>query len=152
MEKIELIMNNQEETSRLGDKIADHLQGEEIIFLQGQLGAGKTFLARALIRALGYEGEVVSPSFILLCEYQARFRILHLDLYRLEEKSEIVELGLEEYQGECLWLIEWADRFPAYLPHPDLIISLYFVGEKERRVVLEGPPWIRRLKNHVPGN
>jgi len=145
-------MNNQEETSRLGNKIADYLQGQEIIFLQGQLGAGKTFLARALIQALGYEGEVLSPSFILQNEYRARFRVLHLDLYRLEEEAEIEELGLEEYRGEYLWLIEWADRFPTYLPPPDLIISLYFVGEKERRVVLEGPPWIRRLKNHVPGN
>ncbi len=152
MEKVQIMVKNQEQTSLLANKIARHLKGNEIIFLQGQLGAGKTFLARSLLKALGFEGEVVSPTFILQSEYQANLPVLHLDLYRLEHGEEIDDLGLEEYLDNYVWLVEWADRFPRNLPEPDLIISLFIEGEEERRIILQGKPWIRSLKNDDFGN
>ncbi len=146
MEKIEMRVKNQKQTAFLASRIAEKLEGGEIIFLQGQLGAGKTFLARSILKALGYEDEVVSPTFILQCEYQARFPVLHLDLYRLEYSEEIDGLGLEEYLDRYVWLVEWADRFPQKLPAPDLVISLFIEGEEERKIVMEGKSWIRSLE------
>lgn len=105
-----------------------------------------------MLKALGYNDDVVSPTFVLQCEYQARFSVLHLDLYRLEYGEEIEDLGLEDYLEDYIWLVEWADRFPAYLPEPDLIISLFIEGEQERKIELKGQSWIRSLKNHDPGN
>ncbi len=152
MEKIEIRVKNQEQTALLASKIAEKLEGNEIIFLQGQLGAGKTFLARSILKALGYEEEVVSPTFILQCEYRARVPVLHLDLYRLEYGEEIDDLGLEEYLDRYVWLVEWADRFPGQLPPPDLIISFFIEGEKERKIVMEGKSWVRSLKNNDFGD
>ncbi len=96
------------------------------LHLQGQLGAGKTTLARGLLRALGVSGAVRSPSYALMELYEAGgWRVLHVDLYRLAVPEDVAALGLADFDlPGCLWLVEWPERAGAALPAPDLGIGL----------------------------
>ncbi len=98
---------------RFGAVIAEHLQPGDVVALTGGLGAGKTTLARAIIAALGYAGEVPSPTFTIIETYAApplRLPIVHADFYRLREPFEAVELGLDDYREGAALLAEWPDH------------------------------------------
>lgn len=122
------------DTDRLGRQLAQalevHAQGA-VITLAGELGAGKTALARATIQALGHTGPVVSPSYTLIEPYDLPGRRLHhLDLYRLGDPEELEFLGIRDICIEAdLVLVEWADRGAGFLPAPDLDITLEYRGE-----------------------
>ena len=109
------------------------------VFLHGELGAGKTTLARGLLRELGVQGTVRSPSYTLLESYEpAGFRVLHLDLYRLSGAEELAVLGIrDELAPGVMLLIEWPERASEALPPPDLRLTYSLLGES-RRVRLEG--------------
>lgn len=109
---------------RLGAAIARHLSVGDAVLLRGDLGAGKTTLARAILRALGYEGETPSPTFTLLQSYDLTVPIAHLDLYRLKRPEEIEELGLEDALGAGAALIEWPEQAEDYLPGDALTVAL----------------------------
>ena len=96
------------------------------IYLAGELGAGKTTFARALLGALGVDGRVKSPTYSLIESYVARgLAIHHLDLYRIAAADEVEWLGLRDLAvGRHLWLIEWPERAAAALPAPDLVVNL----------------------------
>lgn len=104
-----------------------------IIFLNGDLGAGKTTLSRGLIRSLGHQGAVKSPTYTLVEPYEYfDFPLYHFDLYRLTDPEEVEFLGVDEYfMPPAVCLIEWPVRGRGFLPPPDLIIGLEIVG-KER--------------------
>jgi tRNA threonylcarbamoyladenosine biosynthesis protein TsaE len=97
-----------------------------VVYLEGDLGTGKTTFARAMLRALGEPGPVRSPTYGLLAEYQTPAgRVLHLDLYRIEDQAEVSQLGLDDYiKGYRLWLVEWPARAPDRLPVSDLRLQL----------------------------
>ena len=97
-----------------------------VIHLRGELGAGKTTFARALLQALGVGGRVKSPTYSLVERYPLGAReVVHLDLYRIREAAELEFLGLDDLAGrEVLWLVEWPERGAAALPPADLAISL----------------------------
>ncbi|MEE4154378.1 MAG: tRNA (adenosine(37)-N6)-threonylcarbamoyltransferase complex ATPase subunit type 1 TsaE [Erythrobacter sp.] len=98
---------------RFGASIAERLQPGDVVALSGGLGAGKTTLARAIIAALGYRGEVPSPTFTIIETYTApvlRLPIVHADFYRLENPSEALELGLEDYREGAVLIAEWPDH------------------------------------------
>jgi len=101
------------------------------LFLTGELGTGKTTVARGLLRALGVEDVVRSPSYTLVESYEpAGYRVLHLDLYRLGEAADLETLGLrDELEEGVLLLVEWPERAPSMLPVPDLRVSLRVAGE-----------------------
>lgn len=105
-------LENDEATARLGDDIAAVLKPGDIVFLQGDLGMGKSALARAIIRAIAADEtlEVPSPTYTLVQEYDLRTPVYHLDLYRLGDPEELDELGVDEVQGEGVLLIEWPER------------------------------------------
>jgi len=134
-------------TSRLGARLSGRLQPGDVVALHGGLGAGKTTLARALIRALcGEETEVPSPTYTLLQTYPGpNFPIYHFDLYRLEDPSEIFELGWDE-TADGLTLIEWPDRAGPHLPQWRLDVHLTMTT-KTRTATLEpqGEDWQTRL-------
>lgn len=115
----------------LARHIAATLQPPLVIYLQGELGAGKTTIARALIQALGYRGRVKSPTYGLLEHYSLEeLEVLHLDLYRLAEEGELEFLGITDLiDSKTLLLVEWPDRGGRFLPRPDLVLQLEGSGE-----------------------
>ncbi|MCP5145371.1 MAG: tRNA (adenosine(37)-N6)-threonylcarbamoyltransferase complex ATPase subunit type 1 TsaE [Gammaproteobacteria bacterium] len=113
-------------TLRLGECLARAIEPPFIIFLQGDLGAGKTTLARGLIRTLGVQGAIKSPTFTLVEPYQtARFAVYHFDLYRVADPQELELAGLRDYLAEnALILIEWPERAAGLNLVPDMQLSL----------------------------
>jgi len=127
------------ETNDLARRIAPELRVGDTVALKGELGAGKTTFARAILRALGVEGEVPSPSFTLVQEYEtARLKVLHCDLYRISETAELAELGIEDALRESVVLIEWPERGDSRIPDNALWIELEACGESERRMTISG--------------
>ena len=143
-------------TGRLGVALAHAQPGPAVVFLHGDLGAGKSSLARAMLHALGVIGPVKSPTYTLVERYAlAQGDALHLDLYRIAASSELEFLGLDD-GAACtrLWLVEWPDRGAGALPPPDLHVLLNHVAQG-RQVELDsaselGKLWIERL-NKIMG-
>ena len=115
---------------RLAALFAGAVQPPAVIFLRGDLGAGKTTFARAYIHALGFEGYVKSPSYGLLEIYQAGGQtVLHLDLYRIEDPEELEYLAIrDQFDSAAVLLVEWPDRGGRALPAPDIVLDF---GEKD---------------------
>ncbi len=131
------------QTEAAGAALAQALSVTEgaIVFLEGDLGAGKTTLARGLLRALGLTGAVRSPTYTLMEPYQVAGRgVLHMDLYRLQDPAELWELGLDSYPpARTVWLVEWPERAATLLPAPTLRVHLQHVGAG-RLMSVEGEP------------
>src|SRR5579885_3657669 len=109
---------SEEETIKLGRDIARQLPSRAVVLLIGNLGAGKTTLAKGIISGLGAAGveEVSSPTFTLIHEYGGG-RVYHIDLYRLDRAEQVATLGLEEiFERSAVVLIEWGERFPELMP------------------------------------
>lgn len=126
------------ETQALGRVFGATLQGGEIVFLCGDLGAGKTQFAKGVAAALGVAAEVVSPTFTLAARYEARLPLVHYDLYRLREARELREIGfLESDDAHEVTLVEWGDRVTV---PPDAIRIRFDVEPNgERRIEIEAP-------------
>lgn len=118
-------------TEQLGAHLAHALEPGCVLYLRGELGAGKTTLVRGLLRRLGHSGPVKSPTYTLVEPYQIRsWRLFHWDLYRLADPEELEFLGLrEQADGAAVLLIEWPERGLSFLPSADLTLSLAYAGE-----------------------
>lgn len=125
--------------ARLGAAIARRLTPGDAVLLQGDLGAGKTTLARAILEALGHEGETPSPTFTLLQSYALTLPVAHLDLYRLKRPEEIEELGLDDALAEGAALIEWPEQAEAHMPDDALRVALS--GEPRGAALSGGGRW-----------
>ena len=129
-------------TERFGAALAGRLRSGDVVALFGTLGAGKTTLARGILRGLGHRGDVASPTFPIVQIYEppaTRLPAWHVDLYRIEQAAELEELGLDEARQSGLLLIEWPDRLPALWPET-LKLRLE-IGEGDRRALTaEVPP------------
>lgn len=143
---LSLPLAHEADTQALGGRLAGHCRPGDVIALYGDLGAGKTTLARALIRRLaGPEAEVPSPTFTLVQTYPtARLPVWHVDLYRLEDAREARELGLED-AASGLCLIEWPERLGADLPAARLEVRLSFDGSGRIARLLDHDDWSSRL-------
>jgi tRNA threonylcarbamoyladenosine biosynthesis protein TsaE len=137
-----LVLQDAAATTTLGAAIARGLgpRPGAVIYLQGPLGAGKTTLARGLLRELGVTGAIRSPTYTLLEPYETAGRCLvHLDLYRLTDPRELESLGLRDYAPErCWWLVEWPERGAGRLPAADLAVELAHSGAR-REATVSGP-------------
>ncbi|GAB4353680.1 MAG: tRNA (adenosine(37)-N6)-threonylcarbamoyltransferase complex ATPase subunit type 1 TsaE [Gammaproteobacteria bacterium] len=125
-------------TQQLGAELAERSHGGEVIYLVGNLGAGKSTLVRGFLGALGHSGAVKSPTYTLIEPYEfPDRRVLHLDLYRLADPGELEYLGVRDLStaDTCL-LIEWPEQGAGYLPQPDLIVRLEYRGQA-REATLE---------------
>jgi|TARA_B100001750_G_scaffold61252_1_gene48663 tRNA threonylcarbamoyladenosine biosynthesis protein TsaE len=99
-----------QETLMIGEKIASELKGNEIILLFGELGSGKTTLSQGLIKGLGYEGWPRSPSFVIVKEYEVKYKIQHMDFYRLDNLASLLGFGIEDYLNmHSVKIIEWPE-------------------------------------------
>jgi tRNA threonylcarbamoyl adenosine modification protein YjeE len=134
-------------TDRLGARIAVCLRRGSTVALEGDLGAGKTTLARAILRSLGVKEAVPSPTFTLVQVYETKnFPVRHYDFYRIERPAEIEELGLEEALAEGVALIEWPERAGGLLPDDALHVALSIREGNTRHALLSGPAeWIARI-------
>ncbi len=112
---MEYTTHSEYETFLLAKKIAKDFKGNEIVFLIGELGAGKTIFAKGIASGLGLEdiNQVCSPSFTLVNIYQARWPIYHMDFYRLQEDAEIDDLGWEDFIDQGVIIVEWAEKMRA---------------------------------------
>ena len=99
-----------QETLMIGEKIASELKGNEIILLFGELGSGKTTLSQGLIKGFGYEGWPRSPSFVIVKEYEVKYKIQHMDFYRLDNLASLLGFGIEDYLNmHSVKIIEWPE-------------------------------------------
>jgi len=118
-------------TLALGARLSSLLQPGWVVYLRGDLGAGKTTLVRGLLRALGYEGRVKSPTYTLVESYElSRFILQHYDLYRMIDPREWLDAGFrDDCNASTLCVVEWPERARGLLPKPDLEIHLELAGE-----------------------
>jgi tRNA threonylcarbamoyladenosine biosynthesis protein TsaE len=127
-------------TADLGARIARGLRAGDAVLLSGELGAGKTALARAVLRALGVDEHVPSPTFTLMQTYDtAKLTVRHLDLYRVEDARELDELGLDEALDDGALLVEWPERAAGRWPDDAMHVALTTTGETSRRVAVQAP-------------
>jgi tRNA threonylcarbamoyladenosine biosynthesis protein TsaE len=122
----------------IASNLAATLRPGDIVALSGDLGAGKTTLARGIIRALGWAGEVPSPTFTLVQPYDTIPQVWHVDLYRLDSPRDADALGL--FETDAVLLIEWPERLGARLPRDALRLRLDGAGEATRRLTWNLPP------------
>ena len=108
----EFITNSESETILFAAKIADDFKGNEVVLLVGDLGSGKTVFVKGIAKGLGLEDihQVCSPSYPIMNIYTAKYPIYHIDLYRLDNKSEILDLGWEDYIGNGVVIVEWGEK------------------------------------------
>lgn len=126
---------SEEETIALGEKLAAELPATVVVLLIGQLGAGKTTLAKGIVKGLGAASpdEVSSPTFTLIHEYSPR--VCHIDLYRLDTPAQVATLGLDEiFDRSAVVLIEWGERFPELMPENRIEIRLRATEENSREI------------------
>jgi tRNA threonylcarbamoyladenosine biosynthesis protein TsaE len=136
VEELSLALTTRRRTRHLGAALAGALGVGDIVWLEGDLGAGKTFFARGLLRALGVPEAVpvTSPTFALVHEHEGRSPIVHLDLYRLGAAGELLELGLDELLATAIVVVEWGARFREAIGRRGIEIELAMPAEGPGRV------------------
>ena len=135
-----MILGSEDETASIGAALARVARAGDVITLSGPLGVGKTALARGFIAALGHEGEVPSPSFAIVQPYDdLEPPVWHVDLYRIEQPSEIEELGLDA-AADAVLLVEWPERAGEHAWRSPLLLALEFAQDGERILTAKVPP------------
>ena len=130
-----------------GQRIAARLRVGDVVALSGTLGTGKTTLSRAILLALGHEGEVPSPTFTIVETYDHLDPpVVHADFYRLEHPSEAHEIGLDDYREDAVLLAEWPDHAGGFAHEAQCLqIALEISGQGRFAVVTGGPEWLGRM-------
>jgi tRNA threonylcarbamoyladenosine biosynthesis protein TsaE len=129
-----------EETQALGEALGGTLGPGAVVACVGDLGTGKTAFLQGVARGLGVPSPVTSPTFVLVNVYRGRLPVHHLDAYRTDSLSEILELGLEEMlDGEGVTFIEWADKMLPLLPARTVVVRISGAGDEPREIEVEEP-------------
>lgn len=150
-ERLALRTCGPDDTRALGERLAEHLVAGDVVSLTGELGAGKTCLVQGAAWGLGVDARVTSPSFLLRRDYEGRIPVLHLDVYRLDDLSEVLDLGFEHAtDGQRVTFVEWGDAMSPLLPPDHLEVELRTVDlddaeQRQMTLVARGDGWRRRL-------
>lgn len=144
MRNLELVSNSPEETIEIGRRIGRQLKGGEVVGICGALGTGKTHLVKGIAAGAGAQesGQVTSPTFVIVNEYEGRFDLYHVDVYRVNSIDEFEMLGFDDfcYPGSVV-LIEWADKIESALRSIDYIrIELAHGGKRSREIHIRNTP------------
>ena len=134
-----ILLPDEGATERLGRALAAQLRAGDAVALFGTLGAGKTTFARGVLRGLGFEGDVASPTFPIVQVYETQPPLWHVDLYRIEHADELEELGLDEARLDAALLVEWPERLPRLWPDT-LRLILDIMPDGARALTAEVPP------------
>jgi len=137
----QIITRSVEDTRALGQDIGRRLQSSTVITLTGDLGSGKTVFVQGLAKGLGVPNGyyVTSPTYTLINEYPGRFRLFHVDLYRLDHVEELEEIGIDEIiNGKGVVAVEWADKLPGNLLADYMNLQFEIMGEESRKILLFG--------------
>ena len=135
------LSHNEEETEKIGEALASHLQAGDVVAYLGGLGAGKTAFTRGLARGLGCQGRVTSPTFTIVNEYDGELPLFHFDMYRLGDEDALFDIGWEDYLsrgGVCA--VEWSERVSGALPEETIRVTIERCpgGEDWRNISIEG--------------
>ena len=129
------------ETQRIGRALGERLRAGDVVATIGELGAGKTCFLQGLVRGLGVSETATSPTFVLINQYRGRLPVYHLDAYRTESLTELLDLGLEEiFYGEGVTVVEWADKLLPLLPPHAITVRMSGLGDEPREILIEGLP------------
>ena len=127
--------NSPKQTLIIGKEIGSHSHPNDLILLSGPIGAGKTCLAQGIASGLGFTDYVHSPTFVLVHKYQGFLTMYHMDLYRIDDPLEVIDLGLDEYfSSNSVCVIEWADKYQHLLPTDNLSIDIQ-ISDKNKRII-----------------
>lgn len=136
-----LLTKSEEETIAAGERLARSLPRRSTVLLVGDLGAGKTTLAKGIVKGLGAAdpADVSSPTFTLIHEYGERPTVYHIDLYRIETRRELASLGIEELlERDAVVLVEWGEKFPDLWPASRIEIRLRTLDDETREIRVAG--------------
>ena len=135
---LELTSHSAEETQRLGVELGQLAKAGDVLLLVGELGTGKTCLTQGIAWGLGIDDYTLSPTFVLIREYEGRLPLYHIDFYRLDLIEEIIDLGIDEYlYGSGLCVVEWAEKGLQVLPQEYMLIRFWYLAKTKRKLSLE---------------
>ena len=134
-----LISNSPAETEAIGRQVAENIGIGSVLALKGNLGSGKTLFVKGVVAGLGSSADVTSPTFTILHEYRGgRLPVYHFDLFRVENQQALSRLGLDDYFfGDGISVIEWADRFPEFVPEQARWIFFEIKSETQRAITFQ---------------
>jgi tRNA threonylcarbamoyladenosine biosynthesis protein TsaE len=129
-----------EATQAAGARLAEALGPGDVVALTGELGAGKTCFTQGVAQGLGVTGHAVSPTFVLVNEYRGRLPVHHVDAYRTESLTELLDLGLDElFSGDGVTIVEWADKLLPLLPARAIHVHIDGLGDEPRTITIRRP-------------
>ncbi len=130
------ISNSPAETEAIGQQVAENIGVGSVLALKGELGSGKTLFVKGVVAGLGSSADVTSPTFTIVHEYRGgRLPVYHFDLFRIEDPQALARLGLDDYFfGDGISVIEWADRFPEFVPEQARWIFFEIKSETQRAI------------------
>ncbi len=134
------ISNSPPETEGVGRRLAEDAEVGSVLALQGELGSGKTLFTKGFVAGMGSNAAVSSPTFTIVHEYRdGRLPVYHFDLFRVENSQSLARLGLDDYLfGDGISVIEWADRFPEFIPDQARWILFEIKSENQRAITFQG--------------
>jgi tRNA threonylcarbamoyladenosine biosynthesis protein TsaE len=140
MRRASLTAVTAEETAAVGESLGRTLGRGDVVALYGELGTGKTCFTQGLARGLDVDVRATSPTFVLVNEYRGRLPVYHVDAYRTESASELLDLGLLDLLGgDGVTVVEWADKAESVLPDRTVRVRIGGVGDEPRTIIVEDP-------------